>query len=298
MAKYVVGDFIYHVRTKRGYTQEELAEGICTTGTLSKIENGSRMPSVSTYEALMQRLGEPASLFSVYLGKRELEADNFYRKMIRVLARRESTNPVIMLQEYGAALVKYRLKESPIMICLKAICHTMMEEPPQKVLKELYAALKLTEPIDAEIWRKSSKKLLTFDEIMIWNNIAIQYKRMEQYERAIAIWRGLREYLNVREVDREEMAKIYPIIVYNLAGMYAMEKIYTEAIRHSEEGIQTCIEYGRLFPLPYLLRQKGQELKELGDLYASEECIRKSEILWDIVKQNPPEQIEELTAGF
>ena len=118
MAKYAVGDYIYRVRKERGYTQEELAGGICSAGTLSKIENGSRTPSVSIYEALMQRLGEPASLFSVYLGKRELEADNFCRKMIRMLARREVVDPDMILQEYCAALIKYQLSSSSLLRAL------------------------------------------------------------------------------------------------------------------------------------------------------------------------------------
>lgn len=298
MAKYAVGDYICQVRKERGYTQEELSEGICTTGTLSKIENGSRAPSFSTYEALMQRLGKPASFFSVYLGRRELEADNYCRGMIRLLSRDEKIDPEVLLQEYAAARMKFRLQESPIMLCLKAVCHSMSGDPPRQVLKELYAALRVREPADDESLRVQMGRLLTFDEMTIWNNIAIQYKRMKQYKRAHAIWSGLCEYLNEREVDSEERANLYPIIVYNQAELYALEHVYAEAIQNSESGISVCVEFGKLFPLPYLLWQKGRELKELGDQHASEEYIRKSELLWNIMNKKPRERTTEFPAGF
>ncbi|WP_075717340.1 helix-turn-helix domain-containing protein [Roseburia sp. 499] len=54
---YEIGSFIHDLRVERGYSQEELCYGICSTGNLSKIENGIRMPNRKTIEALMQRLG-------------------------------------------------------------------------------------------------------------------------------------------------------------------------------------------------------------------------------------------------
>lgn len=52
--------FGYIIKSRReemGYTQEELADGICSVPTLSRIENGERMPSKENFEALLQRLG-------------------------------------------------------------------------------------------------------------------------------------------------------------------------------------------------------------------------------------------------
>lgn len=298
MAKYSVGEYIYNVRKRKGYTQEELAEGICTTGTLSKIENGNRTPSISIYEALMQRLGEPASLFSVYIGEKELAADNFCRKVIRILARNEVEHLDMVMEEYGAALVKYHLKESPIMLCMKAICHTMMQYPPQKVLEELLDALRMTAPENFETWMREKRKLLTFDEIVIWNNIAIQYKYMKQSDRALEIWKMLREYLSVREVDEDEKAKIYPVILYNLSGIYAQRNLYAEAVQYSEEGIRNCVEFGKLFPLPYFLHQKSEGLLALGEVHSAEEYLRKSELVLEIIKKKHVKIMEEMTAAF
>lgn len=56
MACYNLGDYICESRKQLGITQEELAFGICSTGTLSKIENGFVVPKRKNYEAIMQRL--------------------------------------------------------------------------------------------------------------------------------------------------------------------------------------------------------------------------------------------------
>lgn len=62
MACYNLGDYICESRKQLGITQEELAFGICSTGTLSKIENGFVVPKRKNYEAIMQRLGKTMSI--------------------------------------------------------------------------------------------------------------------------------------------------------------------------------------------------------------------------------------------
>ena len=51
LATYEIGQRIRGVRESRGMTQEELADGICSTGTLSKIENGLQVPKRKTFTA-------------------------------------------------------------------------------------------------------------------------------------------------------------------------------------------------------------------------------------------------------
>lgn len=46
-----ISDVIRDARIRSGMTQEALAFGICSVSTLSKIENGRRMPQVRVFEA-------------------------------------------------------------------------------------------------------------------------------------------------------------------------------------------------------------------------------------------------------
>ena len=135
MAKYMVGDYIYDLRKLRGYTQEELAEGICTTSTLSKIENGGRTPSPATYEALMQRLGGQTSLFSCFVGKRELEAAGFCREILSIMARNETEYLEAALEEYHIWTGEHPLEETQLTLYMGAVYHTIVREKPKTALK-------------------------------------------------------------------------------------------------------------------------------------------------------------------
>ena len=57
MAVFQLGPIIRNRRTELGLSQEDLADGICSVPTLSRIENGERMPTKNHFEMLMQRLG-------------------------------------------------------------------------------------------------------------------------------------------------------------------------------------------------------------------------------------------------
>ena len=52
-----LGDMIRELRKERKLTQEELADGICSAVSISRIENGNQMPSNTILERLLERLG-------------------------------------------------------------------------------------------------------------------------------------------------------------------------------------------------------------------------------------------------
>ena len=58
MKEQSMGRILRRIRIEQGMTQEALVEGICTAGYLSRVENGSQIPSRQIYQLLMERLGE------------------------------------------------------------------------------------------------------------------------------------------------------------------------------------------------------------------------------------------------
>ena len=52
-----LGDIIRDLRKSKKITQEELADGICSSVSISRIENGTQMPSGSTLEKILAKLG-------------------------------------------------------------------------------------------------------------------------------------------------------------------------------------------------------------------------------------------------
>lgn len=58
MKEQSMGQMVRRIRVEQGMTQEVLADGICTTSYLSRVEHGSQIPSRQIYQSLMERLGE------------------------------------------------------------------------------------------------------------------------------------------------------------------------------------------------------------------------------------------------
>lgn len=84
MAYYVIGHVIRELRVRKQMTQEDVADGICTPATLSKIENGSQMPSKRIVDAIMHRLGDTGYFFTGFC---TLEEMNTGRELVEALWR-------------------------------------------------------------------------------------------------------------------------------------------------------------------------------------------------------------------
>ena len=62
MSEYCMGEMIKRTRKSMNMSQEELAFGICSVSTLSRIENGLETPARATFEKMVERLGESKGL--------------------------------------------------------------------------------------------------------------------------------------------------------------------------------------------------------------------------------------------
>ena len=71
MAVFQLGPILKARREALGLSQEDLADGICAVPTLSRIENGERMPTKNHFEMLMQRLGYSAMSMDFFTDKQD-----------------------------------------------------------------------------------------------------------------------------------------------------------------------------------------------------------------------------------
>ncbi len=78
-----MGRILRRIRIEQGMTQEALVEGICTAGYLSRVENGSQIPSRQIYQLLMERLGE--SGYSYAYWQEEEEKEQTCRELLHAL---------------------------------------------------------------------------------------------------------------------------------------------------------------------------------------------------------------------
>ena len=111
MALFNIGNFIKQRREELGITQAELAEGLCSLPTLSRIENGSHVPHGNTLRALLQRLGYSDALMLLPASREEFEITRLQVKIRQLYNTRDREGEGICLQ--SSAIIKI-FSRSPI----------------------------------------------------------------------------------------------------------------------------------------------------------------------------------------
>lgn len=284
MAVYVVGDFLRETRMRKGYTQEEVSYGICTAASLSRIENGAQKPGRLIMEKLFERLGTENNLFNSFVSREEMELYSAIQELIRNITDKdiskiESQVDVVELMTKDTTELEHQ--------CLyfaKGELARQRDENNDKAMELYMKAIHITLP-DFDGKNPLRSNLLTFDEIMIINAIAILYAESGNIMLAIQLDMWLKEYMESKIVDGTMKIAKYPMILYNLSNWFGDRNCHTEAFELANQGIDFCIKYGNLFSFPIFLVNKGIALAELGKIDDGKEYLHQAIIIFEATKQ-------------
>ena len=100
MSEYCMGEMIKRTRKMQNMSQEELAFGICSVSTLSRIENGLETPARATFEKMIERLGGAKGLPPC-----DTTGDDAYRLRhlaVRNIIRGQQEKNDFLIDEYAA----------------------------------------------------------------------------------------------------------------------------------------------------------------------------------------------------
>ena len=284
MAVYVVGDFLRETRLRKGYTQEEVSYGICTPASLSRIENGAQKPGRLILEKLFERLGTENNLFNSFVSREEMELYSAIQELIRNITDKdiskiESQVDVVELMTKDTTELEHQ--------CLyfaKGELARQRDENNDKAMELYMKAIHITLP-DFDGKNPLRSNLLTFDEIMIINAIAILYAESGNIMLAIQLDMWLKEYMESKIVDGTMKIAKYPMILYNLSNWFGDRNCHTEAFELANQGIDFCIKYGNLFFFPIFLVNKGIALAELGKIDDGKEYLHQAITIFEATKQ-------------
>ncbi len=263
MAFYLMGDYIREQRERLGVTQEDLCEGICSPGTLSKIENGRQSVRLNQYIALMERLGLPVQPIGVQVTEEEMEWYRLKREISYKLSANDC-DVAEQLQRMESCSLGMEKSTEQFSVLVRAVIKKASGECGQNVLDMLVTAIRYTYP-NFDIESVSSVRLLTYDEIMIIDNIGSMLKKCGDVMEAIMWERFLKGYLEGAGIDYDEKARVYPMILYNLSTCLIECHQYEEAIRICSDGIEYCNAHGKLNSLMELIYTKGICCAEIKD---------------------------------
>jgi|GEM_PF-385796 len=260
-----LGDTIRLLRKKKGLSQEDLADGICSVVSISRIENGTQMPSANVLEQLLERLDSGIyQLCRIYY-------DNDQKRHFQ-----HQASHIIRLYNMDEAGQKEALKlfndleqnEEPycqqVYHFLDACLLTLQTHDYQEVITKLNQALAISN-IDIDDFEN---KLLDPLEISILNMLGTCYFVLEEQDKALKIHRSLVSYLGKQNKDLKSICILNINVLYNLVDEYLYRNDFDSAQQYLtilKKQMQESFEYLMESEIYYLeallLKAQGKEEK-------------------------------------
>lgn len=222
MGEYSKASIIKYTRKAVGMTQEELAEGICEPGTLSRYENGQLDPTDDKFERLMQKMGESGCrcLFPL-----RCDVANIQIEMEKLLYDIEKADWDAVKKQKEKIETKFQLcsdypENRQYLKRIEVITEYKkrnidIQEAIQKMREVLYETFGACEPETIPI-----NRVLRETEILVAFNLATYYEIAKNRKKALAICKRLDEYFNRADMVNDYKPRYVVYVGYsNLLGL-------------------------------------------------------------------------------
>lgn len=256
------GLIIQKRREMLGISQEDLADGICSVPTLSRIENGTRMPTKNNFEVLLQRLGYSDAVSDHFVDKQDFQLHNLKYDIRQAYIAHNLQKCKELLDEFKG-LIKNPTNIDEQFVILYDVIINLNKYSNKQVIDLLEKAIRLTYP---NFNTESVSFLLSYEELTILNNIAVSYAIDEQIKKAIDIFYNLKKFYDLHVVNIEEALRTKLMVLTNLIQALDIAGRYDECIEIADEVIKACKETARVRWLAKAELIKAQVLyKKFGD---------------------------------
>ena len=270
MANYRIGKTIRNLRKELNITQEALCDGICSAPTLSRIESGARLPNKANFDALMQRMGRDGNMYDALMDDHDFAVHQKKFEMRQYLLLRDYDKLRPLLDELDLLTrADTDTLHRQFILYVEAIIEAEKDGARLHALEKFEEAIRLTVPKYGT--RRIDELYLTFDEIVILNNIGIYYNELGRANQAVELLQELEKYIDIHYIDAQEKMRTYPEVLYNLTKCLGMSERYLECIQYCDKGIEFCIQSDRTRLMAKFYYNRG----------------------WAMVKRGKPEQQEE-----
>jgi len=240
--------------------QEELAFGVCSVSTLSRIENNTQHPSRAVYEKLMQRMGLSPEIFPSFYSERELDLFQLKHRINQALIKEQYNKAERLTNKMQQAkslepiykqLVKY----------VDAIISFQKGDNPVQTAKAMHRVVSMSiKDCSAD---KLLSQIFTLDELSMLRMLALTQYQAGKHNDGIDLLYGLKDYIERKVVDNKGVSPMYTLILHTLSSWVGMQGNIDEALKLCEIGLQRCVEYGAYFSFAGLLYNKGYSLVKL-----------------------------------
>ena len=282
MAVFQLGPIIRNRRMELGFSQEDLADGICSVPTLSRIENGERMPTKNHFEMLMQRLGYSAMSPDYFTDKRDFIVYELKFKIRQAFVARDLQTVETLLKNYNEIYDH----DSAIEQQFSILYNTLLKVPylDADVQLEMFeSALRLTCP---GYNCNRIPYMLSYEEIILLNNIATCYNSSETRHHAISILQSLKTYYDNHVINSEEALRTQPMVLYNLSKLLGMAGNYDECIEICDFAVRLAKKTSRCTFLGKILYNRAWALMQRnhdGDYVSAMQSASQARVFFQLM---------------
>lgn len=240
---YSLGAFVKQQRIDKKISQEELAEGICTQSALSRFENGGQALKPEALTAILQSLGFSDSEISLLVRGKDVAYyhERFQLRQAYIIGDFETAKIILEKNKEIIPTLPpfYRQTFETVDILMKIRSGELSNS---EALCRFEETIRLTH---SGYTKDNLPSLLTYEDILILNNIALQYAEIGERDTTIKIFYHIKNFYDSMICDIEEALRTQPMILYNLSKYLGLSKRYSECISICEEGIKLAVETGR-----------------------------------------------------
>lgn len=245
---YNIGEYIKARRIELGLTQRVLAEGLCTAVTLSRIEQNKENPQDFILKSILQRLGLSGSDILFATTGSELISNQLKFDIRQAYILEDYKKAEKILSDNKELISKLPPADKQTFETIDILLKINKRElSGEEALNQLEAAIRLTCP---KYTKDNPPEFLSYEEILLLNNIALRYVHMGDMETAIKLLYHIKNFYDKRVCDIEETLRTKPMVLYNLSKYLGQLEKYSECISVCEEGIELATKTGRSSCLP------------------------------------------------
>jgi transcriptional regulator with XRE-family HTH domain len=268
-----IGKKIVQMRKALGFTQKDLAKGICTQALISRIEKGDIYPNASTLYEIANKLGVNLNYFLEvgstpridYIEEVEdqltrLRKGMEYEEMMEIV-RVEEKNPLFHTNPSHLQLLYWH----------KGIYEKEVENQGDKSFDTLIYALNIT---------GNDKRALSEREMEIILSMGVIKFSLEQYEEALTLYHRVAHRLKTHPHLND--IRIQTKLLYNTARVHTRLRNDEESLKYCNEGIKWCLENENMYLLGEFHYQKGYILELQKDIQGALSYFKKSKLIFEL----------------
>jgi len=283
MAKMRADSLIKSLREKKGLTQIQLSDGICSQETLSRLENGMRLPQPWIFESLLKRLGEEPEYYPyAFITKKDKKIADL-KFELKSLLRNKDEESMIQAEKLIAELEKdktfnekaYEKLNSSFLHRAKATV-AFKKKKYDDLYEHALNAVRVTIPhFDLNDIDAIDTYSLTFDEIWAINQIGASFLQRGELNIPTNIFLKLIQSVNKHSYYEDEEGRRYIAILYNLITSLGRSRRYLETLKYCEQGLELCHRHQHSYYYPLILFNKACSLLYLSRKEETLELLQK-----------------------